>query len=530
MLAISFHNIRAFNRGLRSVGEIQAIINRKPNIPLDHPDYEPVNSIDSDIHFENVTFSYPGSGQVVLKNISFTIEHGKTTAIVGPSGSGKSTVVKLLERFYDPVAGKVVVNNKDLRVLNLRQYRHRVGYVGQEPCLLNESIRENLLNANPEATEDDIDEALETVTASGFISRLKDGIDSNVGSVGSKISGGQKQRLAIARAIIKKPDLLIFDEATSALDTENEEKVQKAINEVLRMDMTKVIIAHRLSTIEKADKIIVVQDGEIIEEGTHTQLMQSNNLYHTLVNIQETAKKAMASHRVFKNISSKDPNSRDSSKRLDVFEDIDTDDETTSIIKSESVKTESTHINDSEETRDFGAPMIFLRLLPFNKPSLFIPIVMGGILAVSSGYVLAVIIEMEIMVSFLGIDYDHMRRQMRIFLPQFLAMAVLILIIQWVTRYCLFHLTASMIKALRMKVYENLVRQPAKFFDKEGNSSGNLVGTLADEIRSLNGASIEQYALLAQGVLGMVAAIIVSLCYFWHIGMITAAVVPITAG
>jgi ATP-binding cassette, subfamily B (MDR/TAP), member 1 len=497
---------------------------------LDHPDYEPVNSIDSDIHLENITFSYPGSGQVVLKNISFTIEHGKTTAIVGPSGSGKSTLVKLLERFYDPAAGTVIVNNKDLRTLNLRQYRHNVGYVGQEPCLLNESIKDNLLNANPKATEEDIYQALETVGAIGFVSKLRDGIDSNVGSVGSKISGGQKQRLAIARAIIKKPDLLIFDEATSALDTENEEKVQKAINEVLRLDMTKVVIAHRLSTIEQADKIIVVQNGEIIEEGTHSQLMESNNLYHTLVNIQETAKKAMATHKVFKNISSKEANSGDSSKRLDILEDNDTDDELSSMIKSESVKTSSTLINETEETRDLGAPNIFLRLLPYNKPYFFIPLVMSGILIVSSGYVLAVIIEMEIMVSFLGIDYDYMRRQMRIFLPQFLAMAVLILIIQWVARYCLFNLTASMIKALRMKVYENLIRQPAKFFDKEGNSSGNLVGTLADEIRSLNGASIEQYALLAQGVLGMVAAIIVSLCYFWHIGLITAGVVPITAG
>jgi subfamily B ATP-binding cassette protein MsbA len=183
----------------------------------------------------------------------------------------------------------VRLNGEDIKKSNLRQFRQRVGYVGQEPCLLNESVKDNMLNANPNATDEDIETALKTIGASEFVKNLPNGVDTRVGPAGNKLSGGQKQRLAIARAIIKNPDLLIFDEATSALDSENEKKVQEAIEEVLKMDMTKVVIAHRLSTIKNADKIILVQDGVIEGEGTHDEMMISNELYATLVNIQEAA-------------------------------------------------------------------------------------------------------------------------------------------------------------------------------------------------------------------------------------------------
>jgi ABC-type multidrug transport system fused ATPase/permease subunit len=289
VLAISFHNIRTFNKGLQSVGEIMHIINRKPAIVLDDPSSNDFEVLENDIKFENVSFCYPGRNEIVLNNVTFTIEKGKTTAIVGPSGSGKSTIVKLLERFYDPQAGIVRLNGEDIKKSNLRQFRQRVGYVGQEPCLLNESVKDNMLNANPNATDEDIETALKTIGASEFVKNLPNGVDTRVGPAGNKLSGGQKQRLAIARAIIKNPDLLIFDEATSALDSENEKKVQEAIEEVLKMDMTKVVIAHRLSTIKNADKIILVQDGVIEGEGTHDEMMISNELYATLVNIQEAA-------------------------------------------------------------------------------------------------------------------------------------------------------------------------------------------------------------------------------------------------
>ena len=534
LLAISFHNLRTYNRGLNAVGEIVHVINRTPKIPLDSPNYKDFNGLDANIEFEDVSFSYPGRSEAVLKGISFTIEKGKTTAIVGPSGSGKSTIVKLLERFYDPEKGRLSVNGEDLKNINLRQFRRRVGYVGQEPCLLNESVKDNMLNANPNATDQEIETALETIGASEFVSRLPNQLDTKVGSVGNKLSGGQKQKLAIARAIIKNPDLLIFDEATSALDSENQQKVQEAIEEVLKIgNMTKVVIAHRLSTIINADKIILIQDGVIEGEGTHEEMMNSNNLYSELVNIQNIAEKEILNRKVFQTKKSKAISERSgSSKRVGSLSGNETNEELETLLpslKSERLSVDLELINSTDSPQELGALKIFSRLLGYNRPKYFIVLVLLGITFLSAAYVCTVIIEMELMVALLGIDRDHMKHQMRIFVPQFLGIALLVLVIQTITRYCLFQLTASMIRALRIKLYENLLRQPAEFFDEEHNTSGNLVGTLADEIRSLNGASVEQYALFLQGFLGMVAAIAVSLAYFWQIGLITAGVVPVTA-
>ena len=188
--------------------------------------------------------------------MSLCFKSGKTTALVGPSGWGKSTIVRLLERFYDPTQGKVFVGDKDLKSINLQHYRRKIGYVGQEPCLLNESIKNNLLNANPYATDEELIDCLKLAQAYDFVLKLPNGINTDVGGVGNKLSGGQKQRIAIARALIKKPDLLVLDEATSALDSENERAVQSAIDNIKKTHViTTVVVAHRLTTIQNADLI-----------------------------------------------------------------------------------------------------------------------------------------------------------------------------------------------------------------------------------------------------------------------------------
>ena len=227
----------------------------------------------SDIKIENVTFKYEGRNKLVLDNVSLWFRNGKTTALVGPSGCGKSSIIKLIERFYDPTEGQVLVNSKDLKTIQLQQYRRKIGYVGQEPCLLNETIRENLLNGNPDATDNELIEALKHAQAYDFVQKLPKGINTEVGGVGSKLSGGQKQRIAIARAILKKPDLLILDEATSALDSENERAVQAAIDSIGKThSITTIVIAHRLTTIQNADFIYVLNNGKVVEMGNHTNL------------------------------------------------------------------------------------------------------------------------------------------------------------------------------------------------------------------------------------------------------------------
>jgi ATP-binding cassette subfamily B (MDR/TAP) protein 1 len=204
-------------------------------------------------------------------------EEGKTTALVGPSGSGKSTIIQLLERFYDPTSGQVTLDGVDIKDINLKSMRQLIGYVGQEPVLFNCSIKQNMLFAKPDATDDEIISALKAANAWDFIVKKmgSQGINVQVGGSGGQLSGGQKQRIAIARAFLKKPRILLLDEATSALDKMNEKAIQAAIDNYKKTtgNITTIVIAHRLSTIRDADKIVVLKSGELIEMGSHDELL-----------------------------------------------------------------------------------------------------------------------------------------------------------------------------------------------------------------------------------------------------------------
>jgi ABC-type multidrug transport system fused ATPase/permease subunit len=233
------------------------IIDRKPNIDQDkNVGKGTVDNLKGAIEFKNVDFFYPSRpDHQVLTNFSFKFQVGKITAIVGPSGSGKSTIVQLIERFYDPNNGEVLIDGMDIKDICLREFRQQVGYVGQEPVLFNTTIKKNILFGCPGVTDTQIVDALKKSNAWEFINNKPEGINLQVGAAGGQISGGQKQRIAIARAFIKNPKILIFDEATSALDKKNEIEVQASI-EAIRKELgavTTIVIAHRLSTIRNAD-------------------------------------------------------------------------------------------------------------------------------------------------------------------------------------------------------------------------------------------------------------------------------------
>ena len=256
--------------------EVENEITDKPNAIVK-------TSFDNEIIIENINFKYEEEN--VLKNFSLHVPIGKTVALVGQSGSGKSTIANLLTRFYDVNQGKITIDNVDIKDIDLHSLRCLMGLVTQDSILFNDTIKANISLGKIDATDDEVIAALEIANAYEFVKELPDGIYTNIGDSGNKLSGGQKQRLSIARAVLKNPPIMILDEATSALDTESERLVQIALENMMQ-NRTSIVIAHRLSTIQKADIIVVMQKGKIVEQGNHEELLVKNGTYSKLVSMQ----------------------------------------------------------------------------------------------------------------------------------------------------------------------------------------------------------------------------------------------------
>ncbi len=239
----------------------------------------------SEIRIENLSFSYDGH-DTVLDNISFTIKAGETVALVGPSGGGKSTIANLIPRFYPPTAGRIMIDGHDIMSLNLKSLRRQIAMVTQETILFNDTVKNNIAYGDQERSMDEIRAAARAAHALDFIEELPQGFDTVIGEFGARLSGGQRQRLSIARALLKNAPILILDEATSNLDTESEREVQKALENLMK-DRTTLVIAHRLSTIRQANRIYVIQNGRIVEQGDHDSLMAAGGLYQTLKAMQQ---------------------------------------------------------------------------------------------------------------------------------------------------------------------------------------------------------------------------------------------------
>lgn len=266
---------------LRSLIEL---LDEKEDV-TDAPDARELKDIEGRIEFRKATFAYPTSGSDVLDQVSFTVQPRQMVAIIGRSGSGKSTIVKVLYRHYDLISGAILVDGKDIREVTRESLRSQMGIVTQDVEIFDASIRENIRYGSPEATVQEVEEAAKVAYAHDFIMRFPRGYETVVGERGVRLSGGQKQRIGIARAILKKPAILVFDEATSSLDSESERLIQKAMEEMAK-DYTMIVIAHRLSTIRNADLIVVMDEGRVVETGTHEELMRKGGLFHRMQGLQ----------------------------------------------------------------------------------------------------------------------------------------------------------------------------------------------------------------------------------------------------
>lgn len=264
-------------KGLSGFRRFLAVVETEPDI-VDAPDAKPLDNVKGTVEYDNVSFHYSDDDTLVLSDVSFRIEAGKSVALVGPSGSGKSTICSLLPRFYDVTGGSVRIDGQDIRDLTLESLRDQIGLVQQDVYLFCGTIRENIAYGKPGASMEEIEDAARKANIHDFIMSLPDGYDSFVGERGTRLSGGQKQRISIARVFLKNPPILILDEATSALDNESERRIQHSLEELAK-NRTTITIAHRLSTIRNADEILVVADTGIVERGTHEELLAMNGIY-----------------------------------------------------------------------------------------------------------------------------------------------------------------------------------------------------------------------------------------------------------
>jgi ATP-binding cassette subfamily B protein len=280
---------REIRQGLTDIEEMFKLLDRAPEIQ-DKPGATPLNVTGPVVKFEDVKFHYDAD-RPILKGISFEVPAGKTIAVVGPSGAGKSTISRLLYRFYDVIEGKVTIDGQDLRDVTQESLRAAIGMVPQDTVLFNDTIAYNIRYGRPDATDEEVRKAAELAQIGHFIESLPKGYDTPVGERGLKLSGGEKQRVAIARTILKGPPILILDEATSALDSKTEEDIKSALD-VVSANRTTLVIAHRLSTVVNADEIIVLRDGQIAERGTHHRLLVKQGLYAQMWNRQREASEA----------------------------------------------------------------------------------------------------------------------------------------------------------------------------------------------------------------------------------------------
>ncbi|HIW96865.1 MAG TPA: ABC transporter ATP-binding protein/permease [Candidatus Tidjanibacter gallistercoris] len=271
------------NQGIAAGDRVLALLDTQTAV-RNAPDAVRLEHFRDSIEFRNVRFAY--EEREVICGISFTVKKGQTVALVGPSGGGKSTISDLIPRFYDVTAGEIRIDGRDIRQYDLHSLREKMGIVAQDTVLFNDTIENNIRLGNAEATREEVMDAARVANAERFIAETPCGLDTNIGDRGAKLSGGQRQRLSIARAVLKNPEILILDEATSALDTESEKLVQEALNTLL-VGRTSIVIAHRLSTIRNADKIIVIEQGRITEEGTHAELLRHGGTYAKLIELQQ---------------------------------------------------------------------------------------------------------------------------------------------------------------------------------------------------------------------------------------------------
>nr|GMD91550.1 ABC transporter B family member 11-like [Ipomoea batatas] len=503
----------AFAAGQAAMFKMFEIINRNPEVDANENDGRVLDDIRGEIELRDVCFSYPTrQNDLILNGFSVSVPSGKALALVGHSGSGKSTVISLIERFYDPQSGEILIDGVNLKMFKLKWLRRQIGLVSQEPVLFTTTIKENIAYGKDCATMEEIRAAAELANAYKFIKDLPQGLDTMVGERGTQLSGGQKQRIAIARAILNEPRILLLDEATSALDTESERVVQEALEKVM-VNRTTVIVAHRLSTIRNADIIAVVHQGRIAEKGTHSQLLEDpQGAYSRLLHLQE-ANKAEESR-------GGDDMTAESNIELEKWSSgsmsIDVPD-----------NYPSRHEISSDKTPEKAADVSLCRFASLSKPELpmlaaaaTFALIFGAIFPVF-GLLLANIIQTYYL------PPNKLKKDSAFWALMLVILGALALL-SILIKLCLFGVArGKLINRIASMCFEKVVHTEIGWFDEPQNSSGVIVAKLSSDAATIRTLISDALLQMIQNLVSCIHGLVIAFRTNWQLSLFSFIMFPL---
>uniref|UniRef100_A0A7E4UP36 ABC-type xenobiotic transporter n=1 Tax=Panagrellus redivivus TaxID=6233 RepID=A0A7E4UP36_PANRE len=496
-----------------AAGELFSIIDRVPKLDSLSPAGQKIDNVKGKIEFSNVHFRYPSRPEVkVLNGVSWSVEPGQTIALVGHSGCGKSTSIGLLMRYYNPESGSITIDGVPIEDLNVEWLRNTIGVVSQESVVFQATVAENLRMGKPDATVDELESACHMANAHNFIMKLPSGYDTFIGDGGVRLSGGQKQRLAIARALVRQPKILLLDEATSALDTESERLVQAALD-AAATGRTTVTIAHRLSTVRNANKIIVFDQGNILEAGTHEELMKLDGFYRQLVAAQQVT--------------------GDSKPSIEPIEESDVEEgqlsKSASIRASERVRKSIASVRDTEgglylddamdDMEQEGSHTASLMdIARFARPEAKLAI--GGfVLSLIRGaaWPCFSILYGQLFLTLAKTDLSHAVSQATLFAVLFACVGLFGGIATFASGFLLGSVGEKVSMRLRLGVYRNILRQDGAYFDERAHSVGALTSRLAQDASNVQAAIDQRLAEVLQGITTLICGLAIAFSVSWCI-------------